>query len=258
MLLSARYSTQTLTRNTTGRIDRWHLVLQHRLAARYFENSRRVKVKPLEETFPGLSTARAVVQNAVTSPNWLANADAGELIVLSTICAYRQPRLVVEFGTFDGLTALHFAINSPADAQVVTVDLDPNDPFRRATTDDTFYSKGVEVGAYFKRAPEGHKVRQVFCNTLEFDTTPYEGKADMIFVDAGHAYELVRSDSLKAMEMIAPGGVILWHDYHYAHEGVFTWLNEMSEETPLFQIPNTKFVCHVAPGGAAHSQNNHS
>ena len=41
-------------------------------------------------------------------------------------------------------------------------------------------------------------------------------------MDAGHAYELVRSDSEKALEMVRPGGVILWHDYHYTHDGVYT------------------------------------
>ena len=241
------FSSESLNRPTNGRMDRWRLVLEHKLANRQFEKERRVAPKPIDEVFPGISRTRATIQNAVATPFALANADPGELIILSTICAYSAPKSIVEFGTFDGLTALHFAINSPPSARVVTIDLHPDDPIRQTTTDDTFYSKGMRVGSQFEAAPEAGKIQQVFCNTLEFDQTPLAGKVDMIFIDAGHAYELVRSDSNKALEMIGPGGIVLWHDYHYAHEGVYRWLNELSDRLPLFQVPGTKLVCHVSP-----------
>ena len=96
-------------------------------------------------------------------------------------------------------------------------------------------------------APEAARIRQVYCNSMDFDHTPFAHKADLIFIDAGHAYECVCSDSAKSLVMIAPGGVILWHDYHYAHEGVFRCLNELAAKVELFAIPNTKFACHVSP-----------
>jgi hypothetical protein len=242
---TVRFSTRDLTRDTRGRLDRWRLQLEHKLASRHFENERRVFPRPLEAVFPGIARTRAVIQHAVPGAHSLANAEPNELIILAALCVYLKPLLVMEFGTFDGLTALHFAMNSPPAAKVVTIDLHPDDPIRRRTTDDTFYSKGVTVGQRFLCTPESVKIEQVFCNTTAFDTAPYAGRVDLTFIDAGHAYELVRSDSRKSIEMLAPGGVILWHDYHYAHEGVYRWLNELSEELPLFQVPGTKIVCHV-------------
>lgn len=244
----AHYSTQALNRPTKGRLDRFRLELDHKLAKRRFESLRRIQPRPLEEAFPGLSRARAVVQDAVATPFALANADPGELIILSTLCAYRQPELCVEFGTFDGLTALHMAMNCAPGGRVVTLDLPPDDPIRKLDTDDTFYSHGMKVGSQFHGTPEEARIEQVFCDSTKFDDAPLHGKVDMIFVDAGHAYELVKSDSQKSLRMIQPGGVILWHDYHYAHDGVYRYLNELAEQVPLFQIPGTKFVCF--DGGA--------
>jgi predicted O-methyltransferase YrrM len=36
---------------------------------------------------------------------------------------------------------------------------------------------------------------------------------DMVFVDAGHSLLNVLNDSLLALVMVKPGGVIVWHDY---------------------------------------------
>jgi len=244
---SPKFKTQSLTRDTHGRLDRIRLQMQHRAANRYFEQVRRIFPRPLEELFPGLLLARAMIQDAVMTPYALANAEPYELVVMSTLCVHRQPRLMFEFGTFDGLTALHMAMNSPADARIVTVDLHPDDPIRQQTNDDTFYSRGMTVGSHFHGTAEAGKIEQIYSDTTKFDHTPYRKQVDFIFVDAGHAYDLVRSDSQKALEMIQPGGVIFWHDYHYAHEGVYSCLNELAADVPLVQIPNTKFVCHISP-----------
>lgn len=241
------YSTEQLIRPARGRVDRWAQELRHRNAMRGFEHQRRVSPKPLESAFPDLSKTRVTIQDAVPTSNSAGNAGAGEIVILSSICAYLRPRLIVEFGTFDGLTALHLAINSPPEARVVTVDLHPEDPIRKQNSDDTFYTRGVVVGEHFHETPEADKIQQVYCDSTQFDVSPYEHKANFIFVDAGHAYDLVRSDSLKSLQMIAPGGAILWHDYHYVHPGVYRWLNELSGQIPLFQIPGTTFVCHVSP-----------
>lgn len=238
---------QTLTRIPRSRYDRIRLKLEHRSAEKTFERQRRVCRQPLEEDFPGLARARAQMKCAVPTQAALGNMPAYELILISTLCAHRQPHLVFEFGTFDGLTALHLAMNSPADARIVTIDLPPDDPIRQQNTEDTFYTQGVTVGGHFQGTAEAGKIEQVYSDTTKFDHAPYRKQMDFIFVDAGHAYDLVRSDSQKALEMIRPGGVIFWHDYHYAHEGVYSCLNELAADVSLVQIPNTKFVCHVSP-----------
>ena len=44
-----------------------------------------------------------------------------------------------------------------------------------------------------------------------FDFTKFteKGPVDFIFVDAGHTYECVKSDTLNALQILSPKGVIL-------------------------------------------------
>ena len=116
---------------------------------------------------------------------------------------------------------------------------------RQVITDDTFYTQGITVGEHFKDAVEARKVQQIFCDTTKYDYSSLNGKVKFIFVDAGHTYELVRSNSLNAFKMLKPGGVIMWHDYHYPHQGVYTYLNELSKTKSLVRFPGTAFVCFV-------------
>ena len=36
---------------------------------------------------------------------------------------------------------------------------------------------------------------------------------DLIFIDGGHTYELIKNDSELAFQMISKNGIIFWHDY---------------------------------------------
>jgi predicted O-methyltransferase YrrM len=220
-------------------------------AQRLFERSRRIADRDLEQLFPGISECRGVIQAAAPPLNGIGNVQPYELIVISTICKYLNPHLVFEFGTFNGLTTLHLAVNSPASAQVVTIDLDPNDGRRQLINDDTYYISDNCVGAMFEDAPERPKILQIFGDTTTFDQKAYHEKADLIFIDAGHEYELVRSDTEKALDMLAPNGVILWHDYVFSHYGVYTWLNELSHSIQLHSIPKATLVCYQRPGTSA-------
>lgn len=213
-------------------------------AQQLFNRSRRIQDRELEQLFPGISECRGTLQAAVPPLNGIGNVQPYELIVISTICKYLNPDLVFEFGTFNGLTTLHLAMNAAAAAQIVTIDLDPDDGRRELINDDTYYIKDNSVGAMFQDTPEVPKIEQIFGDTTKFDQVAYKGKADLIFIDAGHEYELVRSDTEKALDMLAPNGVILWHDYVFSHYGVYTWLNELSHSIPLYSIPNATLVCY--------------
>lgn len=213
-------------------------------AQNLFNHSRRIQDRELEQLFPGISECRGLIQAAVPPLNGIGNVQPYELIVISTICKYLNPDLVFEFGTFNGLTTLHFAMNSPESAKMVTIDLDPDDARRQLINDDTYYIKDNCVGLMFQGAPESAKIEQIYADSMTFDQLDYKGEADLIFIDAGHEYELVRSDTEKALDMLAPNGVILWHDYVFSHYGVYTWLNEISHSIPLYSIPNATLVCY--------------
>ena len=92
------------------------------------------------------------------------------------------------------------------------------------------------------------KVQQLFGDSKAFDETPYVSACDLIFVDGSHAYSYVLSDSRKALRMVKPGGVILWHDYvGPEEEGVFRGLNELARELPLVHVEVTTFIAYRKP-----------
>lgn len=242
-----------LNRSPRSRLERRRIARARLEAQSRFNLSRRIQDKGLDELFPGISDSRVLIRDAVRAPGNMGNVQPHELIVLATICKHLKPSLVFEFGTFDGLTTLHFAMNSSPTARILTIDLDPADPRRKQINDDTYYIADHSVGLMFQDTDESSKIEQLYGDTMTFPHDRLKGQADLIFIDAGHEYEMVRSDTERALEMLAPGGAILWHDFVFTHYGVYTWLNELSDSLPLFSIPNTTFVCYHAssPGNEA-------
>jgi methyltransferase family protein len=236
-------------------VENVQLRFQHRNGRRIFEQERRVPlVSSPEDAFPGIRHTFCTVQAAVTTSASFANMPLAELIILSTLAAYLQPAQVFEFGTWVGLTTLHLAANSPETARIATIDLPPDHAFRQTdTSDGKFYEKQLgdapPIGECFAGTGYAPRIEQIFADTTEYDYARFHNAVDLVFVDAGHDYRLVRSDSRNALEMLRPGGVIFWHDYHYTQWGVYTWLNELAGKLPLKNIQNTSLVYYVKESG---------
>lgn len=70
------------------------------------------------------------------------------------------------------------------------------------------------IGRHYLEAGFGHRVCQIYCDSRNWDTRSYpSGFFDTALIDGGHQEEVVRSDTRKAIELVRPGGVILWHDF---------------------------------------------
>lgn len=54
---------------------------------------------------------------------------------------------------------------------------------------------------------------------------------DLIFIDAGHDYTSVLNDLLISMRALAPGGLLLGHDYHSDGHGVVAAVNQVIYES---------------------------
>src|SRR6266403_3876776 len=70
---------------------------------------------------------------------------------------------------------------------------------------------------------------------IQGDLQTYElpqGEFDIVAcVDGGHSYEYAMADSLTARRLLAPGGIIMWHDYP-TYPGVWVCLEELSKKWP--------------------------
>ncbi len=177
-----------------------------------------------------------------------------EAWVLSVLC--KQAQLMFEFGTCTGRTAYLWARNSPPDARVVTITLRSQDHerYRRADGDAaTDVQHALEESAFeqflYSGTPVEAKVQQLFGDSKALDDTPWHDQCDLVFVDGSHARSYVESDSAKAVRMVRPGGLVLWHDYRGARAvpGVYEALNTLATRLPLRHIAGTSFVVYRRP-----------
>lgn len=183
-----------------------------------------------------------------------AGPDPNETWILAALA--RGARRMFEFGTCTGRTTYLWARNSPRHARVATLTLDSSGldayaadagdsardtriALRESCCDRFFYSDtSVEC-----------KVEQLFGDSKRFDETRYVDACDLVFVDGSHAYSYVASDSQKALRMVRPGGLVLWHDYRDGGRpaGVVRFLNELVRQLPLRRIAGTALVCYRRP-----------
>ena len=79
-------------------------------------------------------------------------------------------------------------------------------------------------------------------NSLKFDEKNFVNKMDLIFIDGGHTFSIIKNDSEKAFKMIKSKGIILWHDYNLgksSSKDVVRYLNSISKQKKIFKIKNT-------------------
>ncbi len=163
---------------------------------------------------------------------------------------------IFEFGTCTGKTTYLLAVNAPAQAKIATITLAPeqrtnyiDDPRDDAASRAAALKESQFAAFYYTGTPEAGKITQLFGDSKAFDETPYHRTCDLIFIDGSHAYSYVVSDTEKALKMIKPGGLILWHDYKGPRvaAGVFQALNEYNNGLKLMHIAGTTLVAYRAP-----------
>ena len=219
----------------------------------------KIRIEELDEALRldelGPTTAaevRFIGRGSIAVAGGTSDAEAWILSVLA-----KRARLAFEFGTCTGKTAYLWARNMPADGKVVTLTLAPDQ--RGAYQGDerdnaTDVANALEESRFtsfrYSGTEEASRVVQLFGDSKAFDESEYAGRCDLIFVDGSHAYSYVLSDSRKALRMVRPGGVVLWHDYdgtRHRANGVFKALNELAGELPLKHVAGTTLVAYRRP-----------
>jgi hypothetical protein len=197
-----------------------------------------------EVRFVGRGTAR-VLGGASDAESWV-------LAVLA-----KRARRLFEFGTCTGKTSYLWAVNAPPDARVTTLTLPPAGAVGLALGDeDEVYAgyaavrESVCTEFLYSGTEAEAKITQLFGDSKAFDEAPYADACDLVFVDGSHAYSFVVSDSEKALRMVRPGGVVLWHDYHARPDvvpDVHRRLAELADRLPLVHLEGTTLVAYRRP-----------
>ena len=182
---------------------------------------------PVQELFPDVDFTR--------SPELLQalprehSVHPHELMIMCNVLRKLQPKRAVELGTAEGRTTLNLAFHVPDDGEVVTVNLPPE--------------PGVsEVGYFYWNSPLKSKIKQLFADVGEWDSTAYRGTAGLVFGDACDQTPGIAQEMAHLFAVVKLGGVIFRHDYGSA-EGTTKFYNEVSKELPFRHIEGTTLLC---------------
>src|SRR5262249_2827432 len=135
-----------------------------------------------------------------------------EVFCLAAITRKMAPSVALEIGTYDGRSTMAIARNIPG--KVYTVNLGPD--YMDLHPEESHWidiklSRKVRSG---ERAlpPETERIVQIFSDSTKLDFNQF-GAVDLILIDGGHAYHVVKSDTENALRIInRERGVIIWHD----------------------------------------------
>jgi hypothetical protein len=176
------------------------------------------------------------------------NMTAEEIITICLLVRWARPRGIFEFGTFNGNTTLQMALNMEDDCMLYTLNLPPDHYWTHMVSsaqDRRVYPRITGSGLAFRDEPERARINELFGDSALFDFTPYIERCDFVFVDAGHEYDSVKSDTENALRLLpSNGGVIVWHDFPNA-PGVCTWLEECSSRFHIYHVIDTRLAFTV-------------
>lgn len=134
------------------------------------------------------------------SPNYTPEAD---IRVLTALADHFGVKRCLEIGCNSGVTSAAILAGNKTIEAYIGVDLAPG---------KTWYLRAGETpGCYaladprFRLIQFEHGSRDI----LDGDIEP----CDFVFIDGAHDYESVKYDTALAHALLAPGGIIAWHDY---------------------------------------------
>jgi predicted O-methyltransferase YrrM len=156
------------------------------------------------------------------------NISPTELYYLNCIAKLRGAKRIFEFGTYNGATAYQLAKTCP-DSEVVTIEVPA-------------YTASFIIGSRYHGTLQEKQIRQLIGDSQTYDYSEFWETVDVVFVDADHRYEGAKADSLTALKLVKPDGVIVWDDYDRVWPDVVRAINELIQEYPVVSIQGTKFA----------------
>lgn len=168
---------------------------------------------------------------------------------LGALAAAKRPALVFEIGTYLGVSALTFALNTGPHCRVLTVDLpEDHEDVSTLTRGDRALVKTAmtNVGAAFQGHPLAARITQLRADSATLNIHEYlKGETvDLFFIDGGHSYDCVSKDTEIAFSSLSPDGLIIWDDYNWIFPELRGFLQMVARSMPLVRIAGTQYVVH--------------
>ena len=172
------------------------------------------------------------------SERYTATTSLNDSYSLALLAKKFAKQNLIEVGTSFGQSSLLFALNTPPDVRITTLDI------QRVEDNPT-------LGNVFRGQPVAERIQMVTSTLEQLAATLEPHSVDFIFIDGDHSYDGCKSDTLAAMKLVRPGGLICWHDYIFRFRyGVVKALDEIRAETGLDirHIAHTDVSAAIWPG----------
>ena len=195
----------------------------------------------LSELTCGVGEVLVQLTRADTRHAW--SLGAAEQLSLQVLARVRGCNTAFEIGTFNGGTTRLLAEALPAAGQVWTLDLPP--VAFDATQGPVGFS-GSQVGVAYRESPDAYKITQLYGNSLDYDFGPFERSADLVLIDGGHEYDNGVADTLAAMRLVRPGGIVLWDDFEPYWDGLVHGICDAMHGRDLCRLAGTALAVYVS------------
>jgi predicted O-methyltransferase YrrM len=169
----------------------------------------RMTVADFQERLVGYTLPKRIILHPRITG--VGSGSIADMVTLASLVAVCQPRQVLEFGTCEGASTWHLWANAPSEANITTLDLPPNTSVAGSTDLDL---QGLGSRPMLPKDP---RVRLIEQDSRTW--TPDVRDVDFCFIDAGHSYECVKNDTEKALSVMRPGGLVVWHDATWRRDG---------------------------------------
>lgn len=170
-------------------------------------------------------------------------------MLIAALARGLDARTFLEIGTNRGRTSWTVARNNP-DLHVYTLDVplsasSGDVELELGSDDHHFFRPGEACGEAFRDTPEAQRITQLWGDSATFDFSPYAGAVDLVYVDGGHSYDYVKSDTENALALLSPGGTIVWDDYG-SHPGVYQYVTELAAtlDRPVYHVFGTRMAIY--------------
>jgi len=208
-------------------------------------------VKSIFEAFPEAANLSVTLEH---KPGGGIATNVKQLAYLAIITKALAPKRIFEIGTFRGRTAVNFALNSPSDCEILTLDLPVEDHRGMAHAADRTIKTvlGSQVGCEFRDHPIASKIQQLWGDSIAFDFSPFTESVDLVYIDGAHHYQAVLSDTKEALKLLRPASrvAILWDDFGNFGDyfDVIAAILDSPLKSSVFQIEDTELAVYFREG----------
>lgn len=149
--------------------------------------------------------------------------------VLTALVDHYKPKRCLEIGCNTGATSAAILKGNDSIQEYVGVDL------------PAIWFIDAPAGQFAREDPR-FRLIQLPCGSRDLKVSEM-AKFDFIFIDGDHTGDGVRFDTELARQLIAPGGIIAWHDYqHPQNPKVREYIDGINADNRIVHIEGT-WVC---------------